>query len=853
MKKTIFCLKNLILIILVISMFSTAYASVGKIAALRGKAVSINNGNSRELSVKSEIYLNDRIETGKNSRLQILFYDETIAGMGPESTLIVKDFKWNDREQKFEAEAKEGLFHIMGGKIVNTAPQNFKIDTPVASIGIRGSMFAFRVAPKNISVVFLGGKGIDIKTPFGSTALVKPGFGTRISEDEKRIEPPRQFSEEEISEFRESDDSPPGPAPQDPDQGQGDGDSLSSGIDNIPGDDSPPVSDPEDTVFADIISSKNQDQIGEQVTDEGESKTAAFVSGGFTGSGFDDYNIKNPDSFTYPGSTTGEFSDFLKITEKSSSGSIISYNEFSNFSWPDLNAAYSAPQLNPDSPHYDFDINILSSTYTVKADIVTSPLHQFYLVHVPPSHILASNPDYAYTSTSYFGVEADSSNYPFDKIFKYSGHFTASAVSVFNSEDYVESISGGFTLGANFKNKRIFGVFNENKSQHDFDTGLMIFGTISDDNKTIGDIVVIGSKIADHEQYIYPEGFPMLSSVYSNQASGSFFGSVYQGIGITGTGTLNDAGTMTETGKSYITMGGFRNQTPAVFSDSGIGSMKGFVIGIAENLEFPETGRKFFMNSEAGQFSIVFNMLNGTVSGALTAYDNSTAANEHSISDLAFGGNALNSVYIDDNVFAAVFDSDSQKISSYPSGKTSPVNRNTGFLFSGNIFEDQNEYLTWGYWEASYNDPDNSSTTYHIHAPGSFFIAGQPTPDITSVLQELSQTNTVLNYSGVANTAVIDSFSQMGILENGTFNMSVSLDTYDINASIKPDINNAALILNYTGTVGSTGFSANINPDISSYGSLNGTFFGPKAEAAGGNFDAEINANRYIGIFSGKR
>jgi hypothetical protein len=45
MKKIIFLLKNLILFIFITSFFSSVYASVGRVAAIRGKAYSTNNKN----------------------------------------------------------------------------------------------------------------------------------------------------------------------------------------------------------------------------------------------------------------------------------------------------------------------------------------------------------------------------------------------------------------------------------------------------------------------------------------------------------------------------------------------------------------------------------------------------------------------------------------------------------------------------------------------------------------------------------------------------------------------------------------------------------------------------------------
>ncbi|MCB9480286.1 MAG: FecR domain-containing protein [Desulfobacteraceae bacterium] len=852
MKKTIIFLKNLGFIVFAVFLTSTAYCSVGKVAAIRGEAYSHNSGITKQLFIKSEIFLNDTIETRKNSRLQILFNDETIASLGPESTITVKNYQWSEKEQQFEAEAREGLFHIMGGKIVNSAPEKFKIKTPVASIGIRGSMFAFKVNEKNLDIVFLGGKGIDIDTDFGRTSLIKPGFGTRIDGDKKTIEPPRKYSEKEIGAFKKSLDSNQKNDSSPPDEEKDNGEKNSKAEDSDQQSVKPEANELE---YSEIYADINQDKIEESLesekpTEPEENDPFLYPDGKFLGSAFINHNVSDNENFRYSGTAQGEFKDFLKITEKDSTGNIISYNEFKNFKYPDGKAQYSKPVLNADSPSFDFTIRAFSQTFDLKADITTSPLHEFYLVHVPPQTLSIDNLDYVYTSTSFFGTEPDSSNYPDNLFYKYNGHFTASTSTFFESNEYIEAISGGITIGANFTNKRIIGTFI-NDSPHEYrDTGILFFGTIAEDSKTIKDITLVGTKVSDNDRFDYPEGFPGIFSVSSQSNTGSFFGTIYQGAGITIYADLKDMNTMTETGSAVITMGGFKNDDyHDINSSPDFNNLKGFVIGISENINSPDSERKFFMNASSEDFFININKSEGTISGKLNAYD---YYQNQSISNLSFGGTKSSSVYVDDKAFAAIIDSSTQSVTSDLTGNKSEINKDTGFLSSLDSNQFESEYITWGYWEASYKNPDDNSQTYHIHGPGSFFIAGQKTPETTNILQETGQQT--LSYEGKTNTVVLNDFTRKDFLQDGHFNMSVFSDNgnYSIQAKIQPDINNTQLIFNYTGSVsGNEGFYGYMNSDFTGY--LNGDFFGPKAEECGGNFNAELNSEKYFGIFTGKR
>jgi hypothetical protein len=850
MKKTIIFIKNFSFILFAVFLASTSYGFVGKIAAIRGKAYSFNDGITKQLFIKSEIFLNDTIETAKNSRLQILFKDETIASLGPESKMTIKDFKWDEKESNFNAEAKEGIFHIMGGKIVNTAPKNFKIKTPVASIGIRGSMFAFKVDKKNLDIVFLGGKGIDISTDFGRTSLIKPGFGTKIDADKKTIETPRKYSYKEIGSFKkpestkQKDDSSSG------DKQESDEDEKNKNTEKMS--DQSLKSESNELEYSDIYADKNQDKIEESLkTEEPEEKDPfLYPAGKFIGSAIINHSIQGNQSYRYSGTAEAEFKDYLKITEKDSSGNIISYNEFHNFSYPDKNAAYFAPVTNAGSPAYDFRINAFSKTFDLKADITTSNLSEFYLIHVPPQTLSIDNLDYVYTSTSYFGIEPDSLNYPGNLSYKYNGHFTASTSTMFDSKEYIEAVSGGIAISANFTNKRILGTFISDSPIGYRDTGILFFGTIAEDNKTIKDITIVGTKISDNERFDYPQGFPGIFSVNSQSNTGSFFGSQYQGTGITLNADLKDMNTMIETGNAVITMGGFKNDIHNIInSNPEFNNLKGFVIGISENINSPDMGRKLFMNSSSKDFSININKSEGTISGNLNAYDYYQSL---LISNLSFGGTKSNSAYIDDKAFAAIFDSSQQSINSYSSDNKSEINKNTGFLSSLDPNQFETEYISWGYWEASYKDPDDKSQTYHIHGPGSFFIAGQKTSEINNILQETGQQN--LYYEGKSNTLVLNDTNQKSFLPEGNFSMHVFPEngSYSIHAKIQPDISNTQIIFSYSGAIaGNEGFYGYINSGLA--GHLNGDFFGPNAQECGGNFNAELNNDKYFGIFTGKR
>lgn len=175
---------------------------VASVIAVRGDVQAINKaGESRKLKTKEPIFLEDTIKTGKRGRLQIMFTDKTIVSLGSTSEMKVSEYFW-DKEKgdgKITTEVKEGAFRVMGGLISKAVPKKFKTKTPVATIGIRGSMYAGNVAKDGgLSVVFEGGKGITLQNSTGIIVITKPGYGSRVKNWDAPISKPAKFTTHDI-------------------------------------------------------------------------------------------------------------------------------------------------------------------------------------------------------------------------------------------------------------------------------------------------------------------------------------------------------------------------------------------------------------------------------------------------------------------------------------------------------------------------------------------------------------------------------------------------------------------------------------------------------------------------------
>ncbi|HQU66715.1 MAG TPA: FecR domain-containing protein [Albidovulum sp.] len=101
-----------------------------------GQAVTLRAGQSVESG--------DVITTDRRGQVQLLFNDQTRIAVGPNSLLTVDDirFRQTGKARKFAVSAVAGGFRFLSGTSARSA---YAINTPTATMGIRGTAFDFVV------------------------------------------------------------------------------------------------------------------------------------------------------------------------------------------------------------------------------------------------------------------------------------------------------------------------------------------------------------------------------------------------------------------------------------------------------------------------------------------------------------------------------------------------------------------------------------------------------------------------------------------------------------------------------------------------------------------------------------
>jgi hypothetical protein len=143
---------------------------VGEVSLVLGKAYVQNLQGRRELiKVGSSITVGDSIETSTNGHVHMRFIDQALVSLRPSSKLEVVRYDYiadAPEASVVKFNLVEGITRAISGEAAHEARKNFRMNTPIAAIGVRGTDFV--VSANRNSVRALVYEGSIIVAPFSS-------------------------------------------------------------------------------------------------------------------------------------------------------------------------------------------------------------------------------------------------------------------------------------------------------------------------------------------------------------------------------------------------------------------------------------------------------------------------------------------------------------------------------------------------------------------------------------------------------------------------------------------------------------------------------------------------------------
>ncbi len=175
------------------------------INATSGDVTVVRDGQTLTLRVNDKVFSSDTIKTNDAS-VELHFVDGAKAILSPNTVMSVQEFSTTIEKPSFILDLATGAMRSISGKVVEQNPDSFKVFTPKATVGIRGTDFITKVNEDgsevhavislsqghNLVITTHDGEQISLTTSHAG-AFIGTGSSTTLS--------PYTFTDEELEDI----------------------------------------------------------------------------------------------------------------------------------------------------------------------------------------------------------------------------------------------------------------------------------------------------------------------------------------------------------------------------------------------------------------------------------------------------------------------------------------------------------------------------------------------------------------------------------------------------------------------------------------------------------------------------
>jgi hypothetical protein len=121
-------------------------SAIGFVKTLTGHVTVTRAGVVRPVELAMPLYVQDRLITATDGQLGITFRDNTRISLGPDSQVDLPNFVFKpaERQYGFVLRLAFGTMQYLSGLTAKLAPDAMSIETPTATIAVRGTHFLVR-------------------------------------------------------------------------------------------------------------------------------------------------------------------------------------------------------------------------------------------------------------------------------------------------------------------------------------------------------------------------------------------------------------------------------------------------------------------------------------------------------------------------------------------------------------------------------------------------------------------------------------------------------------------------------------------------------------------------------------
>lgn len=143
---------NWLRIFLVLLVFCPSFAQaqderIGSIKNVEGEVFVLRGGETIAAGAGTLLYRGDQLKTGETGRVGVVFRDDTRLSLGGNSDLAVEQFDFAPGEGRLGLVLRlaRGMAAYVSGQISKLAPDAVRLETPVGTVGVRGTHFVMNI------------------------------------------------------------------------------------------------------------------------------------------------------------------------------------------------------------------------------------------------------------------------------------------------------------------------------------------------------------------------------------------------------------------------------------------------------------------------------------------------------------------------------------------------------------------------------------------------------------------------------------------------------------------------------------------------------------------------------------
>lgn len=128
-------------------------AAIGRISLAIGEAYRVGpDGQRATLQVGDALHEQDRLVTGANALLMVMFVDQARLSLRADTEVLIRHYRIDPAgaATQLDMELVRGTVRQISGEAARRQPERYRLNTPIATIGVRGTDFLARASASKV-------------------------------------------------------------------------------------------------------------------------------------------------------------------------------------------------------------------------------------------------------------------------------------------------------------------------------------------------------------------------------------------------------------------------------------------------------------------------------------------------------------------------------------------------------------------------------------------------------------------------------------------------------------------------------------------------------------------------------